>query len=131
MPRADTLLLAAVLVVAGATLLVVARKQAAGTLRRNQLVGLRTGQTLRSDAAWYEAHRRTAGLITAAGSVLVLSGLALLVLQPAGDGALAAIVLGSGGLTLLLVVIAGIRADGIAAEVHTSGSGPHDRVERP
>ena len=106
-----------VLLLAGVVLLVVGRKQRAGTLRRNRLVGLRTPQTLRSDTAWCAAHEATAGLVAAAGVVQILAGAALLVLRPTGDGAIAAIVLGTAAVTVGLVLTAGIRGDRIAAAV--------------
>lgn len=106
-----------VLLLAGVALLVVGRKQRAGTLRRNRLVGLRTPRTLRSDAAWYAAHEETAALVAAAGVVQVLAGTAMLVLRPTGDGAIAAIVLGGAAVTVGLVLTAGIRGDRIAAAV--------------
>ncbi|MFO7776987.1 MAG: SdpI family protein [Nitriliruptoraceae bacterium] len=75
-----------VLLLAGVALLVVGRKQRAGTLRRSRLVGLRTPQTLRSDTAWYAAHEATAGLVAAAGVVQILAGTAMLALRPTADG---------------------------------------------
>ena len=113
-----------VLLLAGAVLLVVGRKQRAGTLRRNRLVGLRTPQTLRSDAAWYAAHEGTAGLVATAGMVQILAGTAMLILQPTGDGA---IVLGAAAVTVGLVLTAGFRGDRIAESVNEGESaGPPD-----
>jgi hypothetical protein len=81
--------------VAGSALVVVGRKQQVGTLRRNWLVGLRTSETMRSDAAWYAAHSATGGLVMASGVVQVIAGAMVLILQPQGEGTIAAIVLGS------------------------------------
>jgi hypothetical protein len=106
------------LVVAGGALVVIGRKQQAGTLRRNWLVGLRTAETMRSDAAWDAAHRATAGLVAAAGVVQLIAGGAVLVLRPTDDGASAAIVLGGAAATLGLVLTAGVRGDRIASRVH-------------
>ncbi|WP_371611878.1 SdpI family protein [Streptomyces clavifer] len=44
------------LVAAGWLLLHLARRAAAGTLKRNQFAGIRTSVTLSSDAAWRAAH---------------------------------------------------------------------------
>ena len=116
-----------VLLLAGVVLLVVGRKQRAGTLRRNRLVGLRTPQTLRSDAGWYAAHEATAGLVAAAGVVQMLAGTAMLILRPTGDGAIAAIVLGAAAVTVGLVLTAGFRGDRIAESVNEGESaGPPD-----
>jgi len=112
-----------VLLLAGVVLLVVGRKQSVGKLRRNRLVGLRTPQTLRSDAAWYAAHEATAGLVGAAGVVQILAGAAMLVLRPTGDGAIATIVLGGGAVTVGLVLAAGIRGDRIAAGIEEGEPG--------
>jgi hypothetical protein len=99
-------ILGSILVAAGVALAVVGRKQQAGTLRRNWLAGLRTWETMRSDAAWNAAHSATAGLVTASGVVQILAGGALLVLQPSDEGSIAAIVLGGAAATLGLVVTA-------------------------
>lgn len=52
-----TLATGALLVAAGWLLSHLARRAAAGTLKRNQLAGIRTSVTLSSDAAWRAAHR--------------------------------------------------------------------------
>ncbi len=52
-----------------------------------------------------------------AGVVQILAGTAMLVLRPTGDGAIAAIVLGTAAVTVGLVLTAGIRGDRIAAAV--------------
>jgi uncharacterized membrane protein len=115
------------LVVAGGALVVIGRKQQAGTLRRNWLVGLRTAQTMRSDAAWDAAHRATAGLVAAAGVVQLIAGGAVLVLRPTDDGAFAAIVLGGAAATLGLVLTAGVRGDRIASRVDDDTLEDHPR----
>lgn len=81
-PEAGIWILGLTLLVAGLVLVVVGRKQKAGTLRRNRLAGLRTSETMRSDAAWYAAHGATAGLVTAAGVLQAAGGAGMLVLQP-------------------------------------------------
>lgn len=106
---------------AGAALVVVGRKQKAGTLRRNRLVGLRTWETMRSDVAWHAAHVATAGLVTVAGVVPVVAGSAVLVLQPTDEGTIAAIVLGAAAVTLGLVLTAGVRGDRIAGRINQGG----------
>lgn len=76
-----------VLVVAGWVLVRVARRAAAGTLKRNQVAGIQTSVTLSSDTAWRAAHvaaerdsvRGALGLIAggmmaAASSLLTLVG---------------------------------------------------------
>lgn len=119
--EAGVWILGLVLLVAGVVLLFIGRKQKAGTLKRNWLAGLRTRETMRSDAAWYAAHEATAGLVTAAGVAQVLAGAAVLVVQPTGDGAIAALVLGGAAVTLGLVLGAGVRGHRIAAGVNDEG----------
>lgn len=106
---------------AGVALVVVGRKQKAGTLRRNWLVGLRTWETMRSDVAWHAAHGATAGLVTAAGVVLIAAGTAVLVLQPTDEGTIAAMVLGAAAVTLGLVLTAGVRGHRTAAHINQGG----------
>lgn len=115
--------LALAMLSAGVVLLAVGRKQKAGTLKRNWLAGLRTWETLRSDAAWNAAHEATAGLVSAAGVVQILVGAAVLVLQPVDDGTIAVIVLGGAAVTLGLVLTAGVRGHRIAARVNERGPG--------
>lgn len=110
--------LGTVLLVAGCALAVVGRKQKAGALRRNWFAGLRTWETMESDAAWHAAHRATAGLVTTAGAALTTAGIVLLVLQPAQEATVAAIVLGGTGATLGLVLAAGVRGHRIAKQVN-------------
>lgn len=116
--EAGVWILGVTLLLAGVVLAVVGRKQHAGTLKRNWLVGLRTWETLRSDAAWSAAHEATAGLVAAAGIVMLLGGATVLALQPTDDGVIAAIVLGTAAVTLVLVLTAGIRGHRIAANVN-------------
>lgn len=106
---------------AGAALVVVGRKQKGGTLRRNWFAGLRTWETMRSDAAWHAAHRATAGLVTLAGVVMAVAGVVVLVLQPTDEGAITALVLGGGAAIAGLVLVAGVRGHRIAARVNQDG----------
>lgn len=57
MSAAEYLPLVFCLLLLGGLFLAIARMGAAGTLRRNGLVGVRTAATMQSDAAWYAAHR--------------------------------------------------------------------------
>ena len=123
-------ILGLVLLVAGVVIVVVGRKQRAGTLPRNWFAGLRTGETMRSDAAWYAAHTATAGLVTGAGIVQVIAGAAVLVLQPSGEGTIAAIVLGGAAATLGLVPTAGVRGHRTAARVNQGGLEDRPRHDR-
>lgn len=130
---AEIWILGAVLAVAGLVVVVVGRRQEAGTLRRNWIAGLRTHETMRSDAAWYAAHDATWRQVTAAGLVLLATAVAVMVVRPSDDATLAAIVLGGAAITLTLVVAAGIRGHRIAARVNRAESddtppGDHPRV---
>lgn len=102
---------AALLLISGTTSLMVARRSAAGLLRRNRAVGIRIPATLASEEGWGVAHRAAAprirrGAVGAliAGATLVpvglLSGIGVLDLTPA----LAAyLVLTLGGVAWLIV----------------------------
>lgn len=80
MPR---LVIAALLVVAGLVLLAAAVLGARGRLRRNRWIGVRTAETLRSDAAFVLANRVAAAPVGAAGAV-ALAGGAVLIAEPVG-----------------------------------------------
>lgn len=87
MPR---LIIAVLLVLAGLVLLAVAVLGARGRLRRNRWIGVRTAETLRSDAAFALANRVAAAPVGAAGAV-ALAGGAVLLAGPVG--AVSAVVL--------------------------------------
>lgn len=85
---------AALLLISGTTSLMVARRSAAGLLRRNRAIGIRIPATLASDEGWAAAHRAAAprmrrGAVGAliAGAALIpvglLSGIGALDLTPA------------------------------------------------
>jgi hypothetical protein len=113
------------LLTAGIVLVAIGRKQRAGTLRRNWVAGLRTWETMRSDEAWLAAHRATAGPVTAAGIVQLVAAAAILLLRPADDGTLLAIVLGGAGVTLGLVLAAGVHGHRIATRINQGIGGDH------
>ncbi len=126
-PAVGIWILTVTLSVAGVVLFEVGRRQAAGTLRRNWVAGLRTHETMRSDAAWHAAHDATARHVKAAGVVLLCTAVAVLVVRPSDDATLAVIVLGGAAATLALVVAAGVRGHRIAARVNrgeTDGTPP-------
>jgi hypothetical protein len=113
------------LLAAGIVLVVIGRKQKAGTLRRNWVAGLRTWETMRSDEAWHAAHRATAGRVTAAGIVQLVAAAAVLLVRRTDDGTLLAIVLGGAGVTLGLVVAAGVHGHRIATRTNRDVGGDH------
>lgn len=98
----------AVLVGAGAALLVVAALSARGTLRRNRWVGIRTRATMASDAAWAAAHRAAAAPTAVGGAVLVAGGIAIPFVTNDDRG-----VAGAG----LAIAILGVSIVGFAAVV--------------
>lgn len=69
------LVLLVVMAVAGVLLIWSARAAASGRLKRNQIAGIRTSQTLSSDAAWQTAHVRAERPTVIAGVVSVATGL--------------------------------------------------------
>jgi hypothetical protein len=116
-------MLAGTLLAAGVVLIGLGRRQRAGTLRRNWIAGLRTSETMRSDEAWHAAHAATAGLVTAAGAIQLAAGVALVLIRP-GDSISSALTLSAAGLTLALVVGAGVRGHRIAARINAGHPGP-------
>lgn len=78
MPLVPRLIIAVLLVVAGLVLLAVAVLGARGRLRRNRWVGVRTAETLASDAAFALANRVAAAPVGAAGAVALVGGGVLL-----------------------------------------------------
>jgi uncharacterized membrane protein len=77
-PLVPRLIIAVLLVVAGLVLLAVAVLGARGRLRRNRWVGVRTAETLASDAAFALANRVAAAPVGAAGAVALVGGGVLL-----------------------------------------------------
>jgi multisubunit Na+/H+ antiporter MnhG subunit len=114
----DVWISALILLVSGAVLVAIGRKQSSGTLERNWLTGVRTRETTRSDAAWEAAHAATARLIIGAGIVPIVAGAGMLVLRPNDDSTIATIVLGALGVTLALAVTAGVQGHRIARQVN-------------
>lgn len=115
---ADIWIVVVLLLASGAVLVAIGRKQGSGTLDRNWLVGIRTSETMRSDAAWHAAHGETAGITVAAGVVPLVAGAATLVLRPADDATVAAIALVSVGAMLVLALIGAYRGHRIARDVN-------------
>lgn len=80
MSAADYLPLVFCLLLLGGLFLTIARMGAAGTLRRNGLVGIRTTATMRSDAAWYAAHRAIAPVLRICAWAQIVGAAVVLIL---------------------------------------------------
>ena len=93
-------------------------------LPRNGLVGMRTGATMASDAAWNAGHHDSAWAVALAGVVL-LGTAGWLLLDRRASGAHRGAVLGTSiGLAVALVVIGGVQADRAARDMlHTAVGG--------
>lgn len=120
MPAAEYLPLVFSLLLLGGLFMAIARMGAAGTLRRNGLVGVRTTATMQSDAAWYAAHKAIAPTLRAcawaqfAGAAVVLAlGLAAQTTLTIPTG-LAFLILP----TLAMVVAAMTRGTSAANDAH-------------
>lgn len=83
MPLVPRLVVAALLVLVGVALLAVAVLGARGRLPRNRRLGVRTAETLSSDAAFALANKVAAAPVGAAGAVGVAGG-AVLAAGPVG-----------------------------------------------
>jgi len=119
------LIVASVLMLAlGVASLWVARRAAAGTLPRNDLVGIRTAATRASDAAWIAAHRagaadlRWIGVVALVTAVLIWPTLGMP--EGAREIALAVVVLGGAALVLVFSLRAAV-VGGRAARAVTDG----------
>lgn len=117
MPWAMAVFLALFLAGAGLILLEVGRRAAAGRLRRNQLVGIRTSLTLDSDTAWDAAHRAGGRLIALSGLGPLVSGPTLLT-HPTNGAGLAIVLAGIGWMVawVLAAGVVGTRAAEAAVE---------------
>lgn len=94
----------------------VAYASADGKLSRNVAVGLRTNQTMKSDAAWLQSHREVAPLLKTSSWVVI--GIALVTVATGLPGSfrtvsLVAFLLGSAVL-VGSVILAGVRAHFVA-----------------
>jgi hypothetical protein len=125
-PPTVRLIVAALLLLAGAVLVVLAALGASGRLPRNRFAGVRTPSSLRTADAFVLANRVAAGPMGAAG-VVGLAGGAALLFAPGGGTAWVL-----GGIAVVgLVVLAGIggalgarAADAaIAAQAPSAGCG--------
>ncbi|WP_237185587.1 SdpI family protein [Rothia nasimurium] len=80
MSAADYLPLVFCLLLLGGLFLTIARMGAAGTLRRNGLVGIRTTATMQSDAAWYAAHKAIAPVLRICAWAQIVGAAVVLIL---------------------------------------------------
>jgi uncharacterized membrane protein len=111
-------LVVAVLLAAVAVLFwVLAARMRTDRLPPNWFVGIRTPATLDSPAAWYAAHRATAGHIRAAAAVCTVAAVVELVLArtEAPAAAVAIVALAAAVLVLVAVVVAARAASRAAA----------------
>ena len=92
------------MIVGGILLVVVGAMAREGRLTRQWIVGLRTEATMASDAAWDAAHRAGAGWIGAAGVVLALGGVAVLLADSETTAGILALV--ATGIMLVPLTIA-------------------------
>ena len=108
------------LLLLGGLFLAIARMGAAGTLRRNGLVGVRTAATMQSDAAWYAAHRAIAPVLRICAWAQIAGAAAVLALGLAAQTTLT-IPTGLAFLilpTLAMVVAAMTRGASAANDAH-------------
>ena len=99
---------AALLAVAGLTLLVTGWLSAAGKLRRNVFVGIRLPSTMRDDETWQRAHRAAAVPIVAGGVALEAGAVAELIAR--GADSIAVIALAAVTLSVAAVLVAAVQA---------------------
>lgn len=97
------LIFCAVLVAAGAALLLLGWRGLHGTLPPNRYVGIRTVATLRSDQAFEVGNRAAGPALLAAGAVALLSGVSLPLLPSLTSVVLVAVIGAVGGFALMTV----------------------------
>jgi uncharacterized membrane protein len=114
-PLLPALGVAALQCAGGALVALVTRRAADGRLRRNQVAGIRTAATLRSDAAWRAGHAAAVPLSDLGGVALGLSGLVALWARRAP---VFAGVLLSGTLVAIVLLLLGARRAVRAASAH-------------
>lgn len=107
-PLAAAVGLGALQCACGILVALVTRRAADGRLRRNQLAGIRTATTLRSDGAWRKGHAAAVPLTDLAAVVFALSGLVALVARSAP--VFAAVLLGGVILATALLLLGARRA---------------------
>lgn len=104
--------LGGLLLAGGALVPYVVDRAAAGQVRRNHWLGIRTPSTMSSDAAWRTAHAAARGWALASGVVVGLSGVGvLLVAALGGTGLLAGVAVGGAVVGSVLLVLGALRAD--------------------
>lgn len=114
-PPTLRLILASLLVLAGALFVVAAVSGTRSRLRRNRWIGVRTPATLASDAAFTIANAAAAAPVGAAGTVAVVGGA---VLVGGADGVLGWVVLAISLLgTVVLAGVGGMVGDRAAGAV--------------
>lgn len=121
MPWASAALLAVTMFGSGLFLIWIGGKSAAGTLKRNWFVGIRTRTTLASDEAWRAAHMAGATATTWAGVASVVSGLALLA-RPSNTIGLVVVFVGL-AIMLVLVVVSMVKGQRAAKKTVPDGDG--------
>lgn len=121
-PLVPRLVLAALLVLAGLVLLAVAVLGARGRLRRNRWIGVRTAETLASDAAFAIANRVAAAPVGAAGAVAVVGGV-VLIAGPVGAVSVVVLAVSVVG-TLVLGAFGGMVGQRAAASVPAAAPAP-------
>ncbi|WP_187279786.1 SdpI family protein [Quadrisphaera setariae] len=115
-PVWTVVLVGAVLLAAGGLVPYVVARAAAGRLRRNRWVGVRTPATLAGDAGWRTGHAAARPWAAVAGALLALSGLGALVVgaTTGAPGPFAAVVVGGAVLGAAALVAGAVRADAAA-----------------
>ena len=101
--------------VLGVVVIRVASLMAARRLRPNQLVGIRTSRTLRSDEAWYVTHVAAAPWVRAAGILFMVGSVVSVAIVGRDEPSLFAVALHQVALllpvaALMVAVVVGLRA---------------------
>lgn len=89
---------------------------ARGRLKRNYVIGMRTGTIMRTDATWRAAHKKCAWSLWSSGLVIVATSVVVTSFRPSREWTLALWIMMSVYLTVA-VVIGFVQADKAARAV--------------
>lgn len=84
--------------------------------------GMRTKTTMANDETWRAAHRASGGATVVGGLLMALGGLAVIVLHP-GEETAVAVLMGTLAATGVAVTVGAVRAQRAAREVLSSADG--------
>jgi len=112
------MVVAGIALIAGGVALAVAGGMArTGRLSRQSLVGIRTSTTMKSDDAWYAAHRAGGDWVIAGGIIMAVGGLLTVLIN--SEDAAAVVSLVTVGVALVPIAVGVLRGQATARRAAT------------